>query len=80
MAKYTFETTTVGDILENETLTEMFFELVPEAKDYEDLLELGRGFTIEQALPFIENIADSLGIENTQERIEDFQAKLEAME
>lgn len=80
MAKYTFETTTVGDILENETLTAMFFELVPEAKDYEDLLELGRGFTIEQALPFIENIADSLGIENTQERIDDFQAKLEAME
>ena len=80
MAKYTFETTTVGDILENETLTAMFFELVPEAKDYEDLLELGRGFTIEQALPFIENIADSLGIENTQERIDDFQAKLEALE
>ena len=80
MAKYSFETTTVGEIVENPALADLFYELVPEAKDYEDIIEMGKGFTIEQALPFIENIADSLGIENTQERIEDFKAKLEAIE
>lgn len=79
MAKYSFETTTIGDILANEETTALFYELVPEAKDYEDLLELGTGFTIEQALPFIENIADSIGIENTEERIADFKEKLEAL-
>lgn len=80
MAKYSFESTTVGEIVENPVLAEMFYELVPEARDYEDIIEMGKGFTIEQALPFIENIAESLGIENTQERIEDFKAKLEALE
>ena len=80
MAKYSFETTTIGDILENPTLESFFYELVPEAKDYDDMLELGRGFTIEQALPFIETIADSIGITNTEERIADFKTKLEAME
>ena len=80
MAKYSFESTTVGEIVENPVLAEMFYELVPEARDYEDIIEMGKGFTIEQALPFIENIAESLGIENTQERIEDFKAKLEAIE
>ena len=80
MAKYSFESTTVGEIVENPVLAEMFYELVPEARDYEDIIEMGKGFTIEQALPFIENIAESLGIENTQERIDDFKAKLEAIE
>ena len=80
MAKYSFESTTVGEIVENPVLAEMFYELVPEARDYEDIIEMGKGFTIEQALPFIENIADSLGITNTQERIDDFKAKLEAIE
>ena len=80
MAKYTFETTTIGDILDDAQLSEFFYELVPEAKDYESMLDMGRAFTIEQALPFIEAIADSLGIENTEERVADFKAKLEAME
>ena len=76
---FTFESTTVGEMLENEKASALFYELVPEAKDYEDLLELGTGFTIEQALPFIENIAESIGIENTEERIADFKEKLEAL-
>ena len=62
MAKYSFESTTIGEVIETPALAEMFYELVPEAKDYEDIIEMGKGFTIEQALPFIENIADSLGI------------------
>jgi hypothetical protein len=80
MAKYSFESTTIGEVIETPVLAEMFYELVPEARDYEDIIEMGKGFTIEQALPFIENIADSLGITNTQERIDDFKAKLEAIE
>ena len=72
MAKYSFESTTIGEVIETPVLAEMFYELVPEARDYEDIIEMG--------LPFIENIADSLGITNTQERIDDFKAKLEAIE
>lgn len=80
MAKFTFETTTVGELLENETTNALFFELVPEAKDYADMLELGKGFTIAEAMPFIESIADGLGIDNVEERVADFKARLEAIE
>lgn len=80
MGKYSFETTTIGDILSDPVTTDLFYELVPEARDYEDMLELGQGFTIEQALPFIETIADSIGITNTEERVADFKEKLEAIE
>lgn len=79
MAKYSFDTITIGEILDNEDAGKLFWELVPEAKDYEDMLELGRSFTIEQAMPFIENIADALGIENVEERVADFKEKLEAL-
>ena len=79
MAKYSFENTTISDLLANEETSNLFFELVPEAKDYEDMLELGAGFTIEQALPFIETIAESIGITNTEERVADFKENLEAL-
>lgn len=79
MAKYSFETTTIGDILANEETSDLFFELVPEAKDYEDMLELGNGFTVEQALPFIQTIAESIGIDNYEERVADFKEKLESL-
>lgn len=75
MAKYSFEETTIGELLDNPKTAEFLFELVPEAKDH-PMLEIGRPFTLEQALPFIETIADSMGITNTQERIEDFKVKL----
>ena len=54
-------------------------ELVPEAIDH-PMLDVGRPFTLEQALPFIEAIADSMGITNVEERIADFKEKLEALE
>ena len=79
MSKYSFSTTTIGDILDNPKLFTLFTELAPEAVDH-PLLEIGRPFTIEQALPFIENIAADMGVENVPERIEDFKAKLEAIE
>lgn len=80
MARFTFETTTLGELLENETTNALFFELVPEAKDYADMLELGKGFTISEAMPFIETIAEGLGIENVDERVADFKEKLSAIE
>ena len=47
MAKYSFESTTIGEVIETPALAEMFYELVPEARDYEDIIEMGKGFTIE---------------------------------
>ena len=79
MAKYTFETTTIGELLDNPKTAEFLFELVPEAKDH-PMLEIGRPFTLEQALPFIETIADSMGITNVAERVEDFRTKLEELD
>ena len=38
MAKYSFESTTIGEVIETPALAEMFYELVPEAKDYEDII------------------------------------------
>ncbi len=75
MAKYSFEETTIGELLDNPETAEFLFDLVPEAKDH-PMLEIGRPFTLEQALPFIETIADSMGITNTAERIEEFKTKL----
>ena len=75
MAKYSFEETTIGELLDNPKTAEFLFELVPEAKDH-PMLDIGRPFTLEQALPFIETIADSMGITNPAERIEDFKVKL----
>ena len=75
MAKYSFEETTIGELLDNPKTAEFLFELVPEAKDH-PMLDIGRPFTLEQALPFIETIADSMGITNTAERIADFKIKL----
>ena len=75
MAKYSFEETTIGELLDNPKTAEFLFELVPEAKDH-PMLDIGRPFTLEQALPFIETIADSMGITDTAERIADFKVKL----
>ena len=79
MAKYSFEETTIGELLDNPKTAEFLFELVPEAKDH-PMLDIGRPFTLEQALPFIETIADSMGITNTAERIADFKEKLAALD
>ena len=79
MAKYSFEETTIGELLDNPKTAEFLFELVPEAKDH-PMLDIGRPFTLEQALPFIETIADSMGITNTAERIDDFKVKIAALD
>ena len=79
MAKYSFETTTIGDMLDTPELFTLLSELVPEAIDH-PMLDVGRPFTLEQALPFIETIADSMGITNVAERVEDFKQKLAELE
>jgi len=79
MAKYSFDST-IGEILDDPVTNDMFFELVPEAKDYAEMLEMGRGFTINGAMDFIRTIADGLGIDNFDERVADFEAKLEAID
>ena len=79
MAKYSFEETTIGELLDNPKTADFLFELVPEAKDH-PMLEIGRPFTLEQAMPFIETIADSMGITNVAERVEDFKVKLAALD
>ncbi|MBQ8027791.1 MAG: hypothetical protein IJ262_00115 [Clostridia bacterium] len=78
MGKYSFTTTTIGDLLDNPEAFALFAELVPEAIDH-PLLEIGRPFTIEQALPFVENIAAEMGIDNVPARIADFKEKLESL-
>lgn len=78
MAKYSFEETTIGDLLDNPETYALMTELVPEAIDH-PMIEVGRPFTIEQALPFIEAIADSMGITNFEERMTGFKAKLEEL-
>lgn len=67
MAKYSFEETTIGELLDDPKTCEFFYRLIPEAKDH-PMLEIGRPFTLEQALPFIETIADGMGITNIDER------------
>lgn len=78
MAKFSFSST-VGDILDDAQANELFYELVPEARDYGDMLEMGRGFTIDEAMPFITMIAEGLGIDNLDERVADFKTKLESL-
>ena len=78
MGKYSFSDTTIGEILDNAETYELFAKLAPEAIDH-PMLDMGRPLTVEQALPFIEAIADSMGIETLDERAEGFKAALEAL-
>lgn len=73
--KYTFEETTIGEFLDNPETAEFLFRLIPEAKDH-PMLEVGKPFTLEQAMPFIETIAESMGITNVEERVVDFKEQL----
>ena len=75
---YSFEETTIGEFLDNPTTAEFLFRLIPEAKDH-PMLEVGRPFTLEQAMPFIETIAEGMGISGDEvaERVVNFKAQLE---
>ena len=76
--KYTFEESTIGDFLDNPETADFLFRLIPEAKDH-PMLEVGKPFTLEQAMPFIETIAEGMGISGDEvaERVVNFKAQLE---
>ena len=79
MGKYNFQETTIGDLLDNEDAFELLKELVPEAVDH-PMIEVGRPFTIELALPFIKAIGEEeFGYTDLDERIENFEKALTAL-
>lgn len=71
MAKWSFENT-IGELLDNESTRALIAELAPEVFDH-PMIEVGKAFTVNQALPFIEGLAD-------EERIEAFRQALELLE
>ena len=50
MAKYTFETTTVGEMVDNPKIRALVEEMSPDLLEH-PLLEAGRDFTVEDAFP-----------------------------
>lgn len=74
MGKWSFENT-IGELLDDPQTLELVKELAPEAFDH-PLLELGRSFTVNAAMPFIRDFAG----EDAEERIEGFKKRLEALE
>ncbi|HOA33105.1 MAG: hypothetical protein GXY95_07210 [Clostridiales bacterium] len=71
MPKYSFENT-IGELLDTPETRALIDELCPELLEH-PMLEVGRPFKVNQALPFIEGLAD-------KERIENFRRRLEAIE
>lgn len=51
----TFENTTVGEIIDHPELNQLIKENAPELLEH-PLLEVGRSFTFEAALPYIEDM------------------------
>ena len=73
MAKWSFENT-IGELLDDPQTLELVKELAPEAFDH-PLLELGRNFSVNAAMPFILDYAG----ENGEERVENFRKRLEEL-
>lgn len=59
---HTFENTTVGEILDNPELNKMIQENCPALLEH-PLLEVGRTFTFEAALPYIEDMISEEQVE-----------------
>ena len=74
MGTWSFENT-IGELLDDPQTLELVKELAPEAFDH-PLLELGRNFSVNAAMPFILDYAG----ENGEERVENFRQRLEAIE
>ncbi|MDR1271483.1 MAG: hypothetical protein LBK04_00580 [Clostridiales Family XIII bacterium] len=70
MGKFSFDTT-VGELLDNPETKALVEELNPELLEH-PLLDVGRTFRFEDALPYIEDMVEP-------EKLEEFKAKLEAM-
>ena len=71
MAKYSFETTTVGEMLDTPEIMEIIQKNIPDVLEH-PLLEVGRSFIFNDALPYIEDMV-------TEESLAAFKADLEAL-
>ena len=72
MGKYSFETTTVGEMVDNPKIRELVIEMAPDLLEH-PLLEAGRSFTVEDAFPYFQDMV-------TDEAVEIFKEKLAALE
>ena len=71
MGKYSFDSN-IGELLDTPETKALIDELCPELLEH-PMLELARNFSINIALPFMEGLV-------TDERVENFKARLEALE
>ena len=55
MAKYSFEATTVGEMLDTPEIMELINKYIPAVLEH-PLLEVGRSFIFNDALPYIEDM------------------------
>ncbi|MCL2513107.1 MAG: hypothetical protein FWF08_04315 [Oscillospiraceae bacterium] len=69
MGKYSFDNT-IGELLDIPETRALAEELCPEVFEH-PMLEIGKAFTINAALPFIENLASEERIENFRKRLEE---------
>ncbi|MCL2512512.1 MAG: hypothetical protein FWF08_01305 [Oscillospiraceae bacterium] len=67
MGNYSFDST-IGELLDTPETRALIDELCPELLEH-PMLEIGRAFPVNVALPFIENLV-------TEERIENFRQRL----
>ncbi len=70
MSKYSFQNT-IGELLDTPETRALIDELCPELLEH-PMIEIGRAFQVETALPFIEGLV-------TEERIENFKVRLEQL-
>ncbi|NLC73390.1 MAG: hypothetical protein GX684_06435 [Ruminococcaceae bacterium] len=72
MAKYSFETTAVGEMLDTPEVLALIKEYIPDVLEH-PLLEVGRTFIFIDALPYIEDMVE-------EEQLELFREALEKLE
>ena len=71
MAKYSFEETTVGTMLDTPEIKALIDEYIPAVLEH-PLLEVGRTFIFNDALPYISDMV-------TEEELEKYRVALEAL-
>lgn len=71
MAKYSFDTTTVGEIIDTPELRKYIEENAPDVLEH-PLLEVGRSFIFADALPYISDMI-------TDEQLDGFKEYMESL-
>ena len=72
MAKYNLENTTVGEMLDTPELKALIEKYIPDVLDH-PLLEVGRGFTFEDALPYFEDMIEEADLEKFKAALEEIE-------